>query len=71
MTQIGEAVAFFRSDDPVLFPPAEYKDDIEDANSGPDAPDIELILCTAAVRAHNGLLGRNVEAYQILIVLLR
>jgi choline dehydrogenase len=70
-SNIGEAVAFFRSDDPVLFPPAEYKDDIEDANSGPDAPDIELILCTAAVRAHNGLLGRNVEAYQILTVLLR
>ncbi|KAG1788361.1 uncharacterized protein HD556DRAFT_1447966 [Suillus plorans] len=27
-----EAVAFFRSDDPVLFPPGEFKHDIEDAN---------------------------------------
>ncbi|KAG1851476.1 hypothetical protein DFJ58DRAFT_886414 [Suillus subalutaceus] len=69
-SNIGEAVAFFRSDDPVLFPPAEYKHDIEDANSGTDAPDIELIMCTAAARAHN-FLGKNLEAYQILIVLLR
>lgn len=70
-SNLGEAVAFFRSDDPVLFPPAEYKHDIEDANSGTDAPDIELIMCTAAVRTHNGLLERQLEAYQILIVLLR
>ncbi|KAG2067902.1 alcohol oxidase [Suillus decipiens] len=70
-SNFGEAVAFFRSDDPVLFPPAEYKHDIEDASSGTDAPDIELIMCTAAVRTHNGLLERQLEAYQILIVLLR
>lgn len=70
-SNIGEAVAFFRSDNFVLFPPAEYKHDIEDANSGTDAPDIELIMCTAAVRAHGELLGKTLEAYQILIVLLR
>lgn len=70
-SNIGEAVAFFRSDDPVLFPPTEYKHDIEDANSGTDAPDIELVMCTAAARAPNGLLEKNLEAYQILIVLLR
>lgn len=70
-SNIGEAVAFFRSDDPVLFPPAEYKHDIEDANSGTDAPDIELIMCTTAARAHNGLLGKELEVYQILTVLLR
>ncbi|KAG1763659.1 hypothetical protein EV702DRAFT_1157200 [Suillus placidus] len=70
-SNIGEAVAFFRSDNSVLFPPTEYKHDIEDANSGTDAPDIELIMCTAAVRAHTELLGKTLEAYQILIVLLR
>lgn len=69
-SNMGEAVAFFRSDDPVLFPPAEYKHDIEDVNSDKDAPDIELIMCTAALRAHDTLLGKSLEAYQMLIVLL-
>ncbi|KAG1738217.1 hypothetical protein EDB19DRAFT_1895689 [Suillus lakei] len=64
-SNIAEAVAFFRSDDP------EYKHVIEDANSGPDAPDIELIMCTAAVRSHTELLGKTLEAYQMLVVLLR
>ncbi|KAG2122357.1 hypothetical protein DEU56DRAFT_832517 [Suillus clintonianus] len=70
-SNISEAVAFFRSDDSALFPPAEYKHAIEDANSGPDAPDIELIMCTGAVRSHTEFLGKTLEAYQILIVLLR
>ncbi|KAG0702933.1 hypothetical protein DFH29DRAFT_467568 [Suillus ampliporus] len=70
-SNIGESVAFFRSDDPVLFPPAEHNHDIEDANSGPDAPDIEIIMCTAAVRAHNELLGKTLDAYQMLVTLLR
>jgi choline dehydrogenase len=68
---MGEAAAFFRSDDPVLFPPAEYKHDIEDVNSDKDTPDIELIMCTAALRAHDTLLGKSLEAYQMLIVLLQ
>jgi hypothetical protein len=34
---MGEAVAFFRSDDPVLFPPAEYKHESKDANTDKDA----------------------------------
>ncbi|KAG2127230.1 hypothetical protein DEU56DRAFT_820837, partial [Suillus clintonianus] len=70
-SNMGEAVAFFRSDDPVLFPPAEYKHTIEDTSSGPDAPDIELIVCPGAVRDHNELLEKTLEAYQIVIVLLR
>ncbi|KAG1727650.1 uncharacterized protein EDB91DRAFT_1253777 [Suillus paluster] len=70
-SNIGESVAFFRSDDPVLFPPAEYNHDIEDANSGPDAPDIEIIMCTAAVRSYGELIGKSLYAYQMLVTLLR
>jgi choline dehydrogenase len=68
---MGEAATFFRSDDSVLFPPAEYKHTIEHVNSDKDAPDIELIMCTAALRTHDQLLGKTLEAYQILIVLLQ
>jgi choline dehydrogenase len=68
---MGEAAAFFRSDDPVLFPPTEYTHDIEEVNSDKDTPDIELIMCTAAVRAHDEFLEKTLEAYQILIVLLQ
>jgi len=70
-SNLGEAVAFFRSDDPVLFPSAEYKHDIEDANSGPEAPDIEIIVCPAAVRSHNIPIGKDLYAYQMLVTLLR
>jgi choline dehydrogenase len=42
---MGEAVAFFRSDDPELFPPAEYKHESKDANTDKDASDIELVTC--------------------------
>ncbi|KAG2112162.1 hypothetical protein BD769DRAFT_1630207 [Suillus cothurnatus] len=52
-TYIGESVAFFRSDDQVLFPPAEYNNDLEDASSGPDAPDLEILMCAGAVHSHN------------------
>jgi hypothetical protein len=55
----------------VLFPPAEYKHESKDANTDKDAPDIELVTCTATVRAHDKLLGKTLEAYQMLIVLLQ
>ncbi|KAF9243451.1 hypothetical protein BU15DRAFT_86413 [Melanogaster broomeanus] len=42
-SNLGESAAFFRTNDPKLFPPAEYNHDIEDSTSGPDAPDIEVI----------------------------
>ncbi|KAG2351875.1 hypothetical protein BDR07DRAFT_981461 [Suillus spraguei] len=70
-SNVGESVAFFRSDDQVLFPPAEYKNDLEDANSGPDAPDLEIIMCPGAVHSHNVSLDPKLQAYQMIIVLLR
>lgn len=42
--QGAEAVAFARSDDPSLFPAGEFTRPIpEDATSGPECPDIELL----------------------------
>lgn len=70
-SNVGESVAFFRSDDQVLFPPADYNNDLEDANSGPDAPDLEVIMCAGAVHSHNIPLSPKLQAYQMIIVLLR
>ncbi|KAG2076498.1 alcohol oxidase [Suillus decipiens] len=70
-SNIGESVAFFRSDDQALFPPAEYGNDLEDANSGPDAPDLEIIMCPGAVHSHNVSLNPKLQAYQMIIILLR
>ncbi|OJA10878.1 hypothetical protein AZE42_11150 [Rhizopogon vesiculosus] len=74
-SNIGEAVAFFRSDDPILFPPppieVERRDYIEDSTSGPDAPDLEIIVCPAVVRSDDELIGNDLYAYQMIVVLLR
>ncbi|KAJ8594667.1 alcohol oxidase [Rhizopogon salebrosus TDB-379] len=70
-SNIGETAAFFRSDDPVLFSPAEYNHDIEDATSGPDAPDLEILMCAAAVHSHNIPIDRKSHMYQMIVILLR
>ncbi|KAG1750886.1 hypothetical protein EDB19DRAFT_1893384 [Suillus lakei] len=64
-SNVGESVAFFRSDDQVLFPPAEYNNDLEDANSGPDAPDLEIIipLCTASPTSRGSLLLKSADPW--------
>ncbi|EJC99692.1 alcohol oxidase [Fomitiporia mediterranea MF3/22] len=41
-SNVAEAVAFVRSDDPKLFMPSELTEDIEDTTSGSNAPDLEL-----------------------------
>ncbi|KAK0468990.1 uncharacterized protein EV420DRAFT_926 [Desarmillaria tabescens] len=41
-TNVGEAVAFIRSDDPKLFPPSQYSQVLEDSTSGMGAPDVEF-----------------------------
>ncbi|KAG0706730.1 hypothetical protein DFH29DRAFT_1066647 [Suillus ampliporus] len=70
-SNIGEVASFLRSDDQVVFPPAEYNHDIEDANSGPDAPDLEIIMCPGAVHSHNIPLNPYLQAFQLGVVLLR
>ncbi|EGO24432.1 hypothetical protein SERLADRAFT_449204 [Serpula lacrymans var. lacrymans S7.9] len=70
-TNIGEAVAFFRTDDPVLFPPNEYPKNIEDSNSGPDSPDIELVFTPVASVNHNEVFEPHLHAFSVLVALLR
>ncbi|KAH7926373.1 alcohol oxidase [Leucogyrophana mollusca] len=70
-SNVGEAVAFFRSDDPVLFPPAEHNHTIEDSSSGPESPDIELILVPLPVHNHSFVLEAGLNAFSTMVVLLR
>ena len=46
MTQIVEAAAFLRSDDPALFPPEHFTQQSapEDTTTGKAAPDLEVFL---------------------------
>ncbi|KAG0706706.1 hypothetical protein DFH29DRAFT_995574 [Suillus ampliporus] len=70
-SNFGEAVSFLRSDDQVVFPPAEFNHDIEDTNSGPDAPDLEIIMCPDAAHSHNMPLSPHLQAYQMIVILTR
>ncbi|KAG0702841.1 hypothetical protein DFH29DRAFT_982223 [Suillus ampliporus] len=70
-SNFGEAVSFFRSDDQVVFPPAEFNHDIEDTTSGPDAPDLEIIMCPDAAHSHNMPLSPHLQAYQMIVILTR
>jgi choline dehydrogenase len=49
-TQVGEAACFFRSDDPKICPGLPPLS--EDSTSGPNAPDIELIVVPIAFKNH-------------------
>ena len=48
--QFGEAAAFVRTDDPVLFPKSEYPEDLLDTTSAKDSPDIELFMLPIAAK---------------------
>ncbi|KAH7884400.1 hypothetical protein F5I97DRAFT_1937849 [Phlebopus sp. FC_14] len=70
-SNLGESAAFFRADDPRLFLPAEFNHDIEDTTSGPNAPDIEVIMVPVPVTRHTRALEKGLKAYTMLTVLLR
>ncbi|KAL4066946.1 hypothetical protein J3A83DRAFT_4260864 [Scleroderma citrinum] len=70
-SNLGEAAAFCRSDDPALFPPSEYKQDVEDTTSGPGAPDLELIVIPAVVHPQDRSLEGKGNGYMLVPVLLR
>lgn len=40
----GEAAAFVRSDNPVLFPESEFPEKLSDTASAKDSPDLELFV---------------------------
>ncbi|QRW04470.1 GMC oxidoreductase [Ceratobasidium sp. AG-Ba] len=67
---IAEAAAFFRSDDPTIFP-NKSKDEV-DTTSGPGAPDIEMIGASLAFAEHGfRTITPGEKAFTIAAVLLR
>ncbi|KAI9439766.1 GMC oxidoreductase [Lactarius indigo] len=70
-TNLAEAAAFFRSDDPVLFAPHTAPPPSEDSTSGPNAPDLELFVTPVGyTKSGNGLLP-NVDSFGLHMTLLR
>ncbi|KAJ6512918.1 hypothetical protein C8R45DRAFT_920691 [Mycena sanguinolenta] len=55
-TNFGESAAFVRSDNPVLFPAAEFPGKLEDSTSGPASPDLELFCTPLAYKEHGKIL---------------
>ncbi|KAF9467982.1 hypothetical protein BDZ94DRAFT_1372827 [Collybia nuda] len=51
-TNIGEAAAFIRTNDPTLFPPEKYPAKIQDSTSAPDSPDVEIFTTPFAYKEH-------------------
>ncbi|KJA26413.1 GMC oxidoreductase [Hypholoma sublateritium FD-334 SS-4] len=66
----GECAAFVRSDDPVLFPEAEFPDKLVDTSSAPDSPDLELFSTPFAYKEH-GKIGFDVHTFALHVYLLR
>jgi choline dehydrogenase len=48
--QIGEGVAFIRSDDPQLFPEKDFPNKVKDSTSGDDGPDMEIFSTSLAYK---------------------
>lgn len=72
-TNLAEAAAFFRSDDPVLFAPhmAPPPSAAEDSTSGSNSPDLELFVTPVGyTKSGNGLLP-NVDSFGLHMTLLR
>ncbi|KAF9260087.1 alcohol oxidase [Marasmius fiardii PR-910] len=51
----GEYAAFVRSDDPTLFPPAQYPK-LEDSTSSKNSPDLEIFTTPFAYKDHGAIL---------------
>ncbi|KAH9055222.1 GMC oxidoreductase [Lactarius vividus] len=71
-TNLAEAAAFFRSDDPVLFAPHRAPPpSAEDSTSGSNAPDLEFFVTSVAYTKNgNGHLP-NVDSFGLHMTLLR
>ncbi|KAA1477203.1 GMC oxidoreductase [Dentipellis sp. KUC8613] len=68
-TNVAEAAAFFRSDDPKLFPEADKT--VETAYSGPGAPDLELFDSPIGYKSNLRAQLPNVDSMSLHLVLLR
>ncbi|KAF7374604.1 L-sorbose 1-dehydrogenase [Mycena sanguinolenta] len=69
-TNFGESAAFVRTDDPVLFPTAEFPQKLEDSTSGPDSPDLEL-FCTPMAYKEHGAIMFDMHTYALHCYLVR
>ncbi|KAH9052988.1 GMC oxidoreductase [Lactarius deliciosus] len=71
-TNLAEAAAFFRSDDPVLFAPhMAPPPTAEDSTSGSNSPDLELFVTPVGyTKSGNGLLP-NIDSFGLHMTLLR
>ncbi|KAF8641732.1 hypothetical protein AX16_009842 [Volvariella volvacea WC 439] len=54
-TNFGEAAAFIRSDDPILFPREEYPVQLVDSTSSLDSPDLEVFTTALAYKEHGAV----------------
>ncbi|KAF4614077.1 hypothetical protein D9613_007925 [Agrocybe pediades] len=52
----GEAAAFCRSDDPLLFPESEYPQKITDSTSASESPDLEIFSTPLAYKEHGAFM---------------
>ncbi|TFY63176.1 hypothetical protein EVG20_g6436 [Dentipellis fragilis] len=68
-TNVAEAAAFFRSDDPKLFPESDAA--IKAASSGPGAPDLELFDSPIGYKSNLKTELPNVDSMSLHLVLLR
>ncbi|KAJ7745693.1 hypothetical protein B0H16DRAFT_1557877 [Mycena metata] len=69
-TNFGESAAFVRSDDPVLFPPVDFPQKLEDSTSGPASPDLEL-FCTPLAYKEHGKIMFDMHTYALHCYLVR
>lgn len=69
-TNLGESAAFVRSDDPKLFPPAEYPVHPLDTTSSKNSPDLELFVTPVAYTEH-GLNMWKTMTFALHVYLLR
>lgn len=54
-TNFGESAAFVRSDDPKLFPPSKYPQQLTDSTSAKDSPDLEFFTTPFAYKEHGAI----------------
>ncbi|KAF9532479.1 hypothetical protein CPB83DRAFT_947689, partial [Crepidotus variabilis] len=66
----GEAAAFVRTDDPILFPLSEYPEKLVDSTSAKNAPDLEYFMTPSAYTDH-GRAFFDVPSYSIHCYLVR
>lgn len=67
---MGEAAAFVRTDDPMLFPKERYPEVLEDSTPDKESPDLEL-FCTPIGYKDHGKIGFDVDTYALHVYLVR